>query len=246
MDVVSTLKDLGFSEKEALVYTDLLQLGPSPVLEIARKTGLKRPTIYLIIDELIKKGAVTTMPGEKKKVFIALSPEKIAEDITRKTTRFQQALPELMALWRSESSKPAVQFFESHEGMMNVYREVAASRDIKEVLTFFSFEVIPKEFEENYDLFLKLFEKRGIGGRELISAGSPRQEYLEHVKRLPNYVARLAPKEHKFFSDTIIYGNKIAIFSFKKYFTLIIESDDVTGSFRSLFELAWRSAERLP
>ena len=127
---------------------------------------------------------------------------------------------------------------------MNVYHEIAASRDVKEVLTFFSFEAIPQEFEENYTLFLKLFKDRGIKGRELISDQSPRHDYLERVKQLSNYEVRFIPKQQRFFSDTIIYGDKIAIFSFKKYFTLILESEDVVSSFRSLFELAWISGKR--
>jgi len=63
------------------------------------------------------------------------------------------------------------------------------------------------------------------------------------LKNFPNYRVRLAPKEFGFSSDTIIYGNKIAIFSFKKHFAIIIEGDDVAKSFKSLFELAWQSAE---
>lgn len=246
MEPLKILKEVGFTGNEASVYTNLLQLGPSPVLSIAQKTGLKRPTVYLIVDELIKKGVVATVPGEKKKVFIALSPQKIGEDVARKTYNFERALPEFMALWKSESSRPAVRFFESREGMMNVYHEIAASRDVKEVLTFFSFEAIPQEFEENYTLFLKLFKDRGIKGRELISDQSPRHDYLERVKQLSNYEVRFIPKQQRFFSDTIIYGDKIAIFSFKKYFTLILESEDVVNSFRSLFELAWDSGKKLP
>ncbi len=245
MESHKALKDVGFTQNEALVYTSLLQLGPSPILTIARRTGLKRPTVYLIIDELIEKGAVATVPGEKKKVFIALSPQKVTEDATRKVASLQKALPELMALWKSESSRPAVKFFETQEGMLSVYREISNDPDVKEVLTFFSFEEIPKEFNENYGLFLNLFKERGIKGRELISFGASRPEYLDRVKRLPNYTARLAPLEHKFFSDTVIYGNKIAVFSFKKHFTLVIESEDIAGSLRSLFELAWSSGKEV-
>ncbi len=243
IDLTKRLEESGLTPKEALVYLGLLQLGPSSALAISRETNLKRPTVYLILDELIKKGAVAIVPKEKKKLFIALSPERILEEVESKAAQLHKALPELLALWKTQTAKPAIRFFESREGMMNVYRDITQRNDIKEVLTFFSFEAIPKEFDENYDLFIKLLKEKMVASRDIISTTSPRHSYLEQAKRLPNYHARLAPKEHKFYSDTIIYGNKVAIFSFKKHFALIIESADVANSFRSLFELAWQSAE---
>lgn len=245
MELARTLEEFGLDKNEANVYLELLQLGPSPVLQIARRTGLKRPTVYLILDRLIERGLAVVVPQEKKKLFLALPPARLVEDFERRTRLIEGILPELSALYRTKTLKPAIQFFESHEGMMSVYRDITERSDIKEVLTFFSFEAIPKEFDENYELFLKLLKTRKVICRDIISTNSPRHFYLEQTKRLPNYHARLAPPECKFMSDTIIYGNKIAILSFKKRFALIIESDDVAHSFRSLFELAWESAERI-
>lgn len=236
------LKNLGFTEHEAVVYTALLQLGPSPVLKIATGAGLKRPTTYLILDELLKKGAIAVVPKEKKKQYIALSPERIAENAARKIADFQKALPELLALWKSESVRPAIQFFESGEGILNVYREITGGSGIKEVRTFFTFEAIPEEFASNYEMFSKLFESGKVAGREIISTETHQHYYLKRGKRFKNYQVRFIGSDTKFFSDTIVYGNKIAILSFKKRFALIIESEDVANSFKSLFELAWRSA----
>lgn len=243
MELLKVLEEFGLNKSESTVYLSLLQLGQSSVLTIARQTALKRPTVYLILDSLIEKGLVTVVPKEKKKLFLALPPDRLEEELARKVQLIKQALPELSALYRSETEKPSIKFFESNEGMLNVYREITKRSDIKEILTFFSFEAIPKKFEENYELFIKLIKERKVRVRDIISNPQLGHFYLEQLKNFRNYRVRLAPKEFGFSSDTIIYGNKIAIFSFKKHFALIIESDDVAKSFKSLFELAWQSAE---
>ena len=243
MELLETLEEFGLNKNESAVYLALLQLGPSAVLAIARHTALKRSTVYLILDSLIEKGLVVVVPKEKKKLFLALPPSRLEEELDRKSNLIRQALPELSALYRSETAKPSIKFFESSEGMLNVYREITKRSDIKEIMTFFSFEAIPKKFDENYELFIKLIKERRVQVRDIISAPPARHFYFEQLKHASNYHVRLAPKESKFSSDTILYGNKIAIFSFKKHFALIIESDDVANSFKSLFELAWQSAE---
>jgi sugar-specific transcriptional regulator TrmB len=71
------LRHLGLSENEAKVYMAMLELGPSVVVEIARKSGINRPTTYVQIESLKKKGLVSTQAKGKKQFFIAESPDKL-------------------------------------------------------------------------------------------------------------------------------------------------------------------------
>ena len=52
------LENLGLSEKEAEIYLALLELGTGTVVEVAKKSGVKRPTAYLVLDELKKMGYI--------------------------------------------------------------------------------------------------------------------------------------------------------------------------------------------
>ena len=240
-----TLEKAGLNKRETALYLALLQMGPSSILSIARKADMKRPTAYLVIDDLVKKGLVAEVPKEKKKKYIALSPERLADSLRERANILQGALPELLAFYRGQSSKPSVQLFESKEGMLNVYREITHDKNIKEILAYVDPASVPKEFNENWDLFIELFSKRAVRGRELVTENSKDHFYIKAVNRLTNHETRYAPTGMKFFSDTVIYGNKVAIFSFKKGFALIIESEDAVQSLKSLFELAWQNSERL-
>ena len=66
MDLSKKLIKLGFTQKQALVYLACLQLGVATVLQIAQFAGLKRPIVYLILDDLEEKGLVSKVKEAKK------------------------------------------------------------------------------------------------------------------------------------------------------------------------------------
>jgi len=57
--MLTQLKHIGLSNNEAKVYLAMLELGPSPVLDIAAKAAINRPTTYVQIELLKKKGLVS-------------------------------------------------------------------------------------------------------------------------------------------------------------------------------------------
>ena len=243
MEIQSKLENLGFTAKEARVYLGLLQLGPSAVLTISRWVGLKRPTIYLILDELIKHGYVAIVPGEKKKTYVAFPPSRIKESLEQKKEIIDSLLPELAAVYNTKTAKPAVQLFEGHEGIKHLYREIVSSGE-KEFLSFYSPEKITKKYTDPLSLFIKLLKERPyVRSRELVSTQDPHHFYLKATQGLRNHEARLVSENTPFHNDNLIWLDKIAIFSFEKEFALVIQSKDVADSFRSLFELAWQSAQ---
>src|SRR3989338_5621069 len=98
MDTVPILKQMGLSEKQAEVYLSLLELGESPMTKIARKANLKRPTVYLIIDELMVLGLCSEIVKGKKKVYSATHPRRLVEITHFRNKQAEKILPELVAV----------------------------------------------------------------------------------------------------------------------------------------------------
>ena len=111
-----TLKTLGLSDKEAKIYFALLQLGPATPYKMAKRSGLKRPTAYVIADELVEKGYAVQAPGNKH-TYIARPPEVIYEEREEKMLEAKKNLPELQALKGGVADKPTVLYFEGAEGL---------------------------------------------------------------------------------------------------------------------------------
>ena len=106
--MLEQLRHLGLSENEAKVYMAMLELGPSVVVEIARKAGTNRPTTYVQIESLKEKGLVSTQIKGKKQYFIAESPEKLEllidnelKTVENKKGELKTFLPELLNLFNT-------------------------------------------------------------------------------------------------------------------------------------------------
>ena len=64
MDLVKALKNIGLNEKEARIYISLLQIGKTTAYQVSRHSGLKKPTVYVILEELIDKDTANRL-GQK-------------------------------------------------------------------------------------------------------------------------------------------------------------------------------------
>lgn len=76
--LIGSLKKLGFSEKEAQVYLTLLKVGPSPASALANRVGLKRVTIYSVLDSLREIGVVGVENDDQCRKYIPYDPECLA------------------------------------------------------------------------------------------------------------------------------------------------------------------------
>lgn len=72
--LVKELQEIGLSEKEAKVYLASLELGPATAQQIAAKALVNRPTTYIMIESLEKRGLMSSYKKGKRKVFSASNP----------------------------------------------------------------------------------------------------------------------------------------------------------------------------
>lgn len=147
--LIQELKKLNLTEKEARVYLALLELGPSTPYKIAKRSRLKRPTAYVIAEELVEKGLIVQMTGEKKRMYIARSPESYIEDVEDRVQEAKKILPELLALQRKKSDKPNILYFEGIAGVKQAYEYKLNDFKGKEILGFFAgAESLDKELND--------------------------------------------------------------------------------------------------
>lgn len=70
-DLIKALATFGLSDKEALIYLTLYKLDEATAYQVAKESGLKRPTVYVLLDELRHKGLVLLTPYPKKQLYRA-------------------------------------------------------------------------------------------------------------------------------------------------------------------------------
>ena len=76
------LQKIGLSEAESKVYLAALELGETNIGRLAKKSGIKRTTTYLVVDTLKEKGLLSSLKKKNKVFFYADDPralQRIAE-----------------------------------------------------------------------------------------------------------------------------------------------------------------------
>ena len=238
MELEKSLEYLGLEEKEAKVYLALLQLGSGSVPKISVKANVKRPTTYLILEELRKKGLVTLVPKPNKTIYTAQSPRQLLEEQREREEIIQEKMPELLAIFNSQKEKPKISFFEGEENIVKLYEEIFEE---KEVDIYGSIGVLSMKVEKQLEKYLYLIKKNGGKVRELLQADQKSIQY-QSKNNSEMHRIKIVSEQYKFPTDNLIFGNKVAIFSYKDTpQAVVIESSDVVTTYKSVFEILWKS-----
>jgi predicted transcriptional regulator len=244
-ELVKKLAPLGLTEKEARVYLALLQLGNGSAYSVALKSALKKPTAYVILDELVEKGLAYVIPREKKKRYAAIPPEELMQRAEERFATAQETLPELLSLYKSNTvqSKARTLYFDGVSGVRQAleYREKELRG--KEIIGFFCTtigrppEILQLYFEWNahhrkYGTKLRGFTTTDESLEGIIKDNGP--EHYSNLRVLPraDYLPLVS-------IDSALDFVRIQITAASQI--VIIESVDFAQSFRQIFELAWKN-----
>ncbi len=246
MNIEASLKNIGLDQKERTVYLKLLEIGEVSMTDIARISQIKRPTAYLVIEDLIQKGLVSeTLIGKRKK-YAAIHPNRLVEIAQDQKRQMEDSLPDLLALYHQSKSKPRIQVFENKAGMNLVYKDMfSALKNGAEALFFANVDAIHKEVPEVMNNFKESISKlKTIKIRELHYRSKTTNQWSKNFKKeyKKGYQLRHLSNEFEFgFTDNVIYENKLVIFSLKNHiFAIVIESEEIAKTYRAMFEWAWK------
>ncbi len=242
MEIIDVLKFIGLDSKESALYLALLELGTADVGDIAKKAGIKRPTCYLVLEELKNKSLVSEVPA-KVHLFTAESPEKLASEMYKKQELYKRFLPNMLALYNTKKEKPQVQLFEGVEGVKEVYEKILRFGSV----WFFGTAAEVEKLDPAWmNRFFKRIEGQNIEVRDIMAGRPADIKYAKSAFRVKNYSIKFLPQGMNFLSDSAIFGDSVVFFCFRpQIFSVLITSKDISNSLRTLYELAWRSAEIL-
>lgn len=244
------LKNIGLSDNEAKVYLAMLELGPSPVVEIARKAEINRPTAYVQIESLKKKGLVSTQTKGKKHLFIAESPARLEfyldselKDVEHKKEELNKIIPDLEKLYASVGSRPQVRFFEGKEGLKSIM-DILLKSGASEITSISSLDSMLKVFPKHLEEYSPERVKKGIRSRFIYScSGGPvLKESDERMLRESRFIPS---NKMPFSSDITVFDDYVSIISFEgKISGVLIEHPEIAKSFNQFFEFMWNLASQ--
>lgn len=244
------LETIGLKDKEAKVYLACLEMGQETAFNIAKRSKVKRSTVYFVLEKLVQKGFASLKQTPKASYYSVISPTKLLLKVESHKDALEKVLPELETIFRNQSHKPKVEIYEGRDGVKLIYREMAENlKTGKEVLYFGSTKHFLEEYQDLLDMWVAATRNKRYHAREiLIKKELENSDYLQKIAQNanPNHQIRFFPRGIEFIeNDNMIFGSKLAIFSLKKeVFVILIESENIANSYRNLFEMAWRVAKK--
>lgn len=235
------LVEAGLTLREADAYLSLLQLGDATVAEIARKTKENRTHLYDTLHSLMKAGLASYVIKDRRKYFQAAKPEKLFDYLKEKEELVKSHLEELRELARSALKLPLVEVYEGAEGIKTILEEVL--REGKEWLCLGSTGRSPEILPFFLEHFHKQRQKQKLPLRVIYNDDALGRERGKIVSQQKYVSVRYMPKTSP--ATTYIYGFNVVIIVWikDKLVATRIEDKDVADSYKSYFEVLWKSAQ---
>ncbi|KKU26539.1 MAG: Transcriptional regulator, TrmB [Candidatus Magasanikbacteria bacterium GW2011_GWA2_46_17] len=240
--MIDTLKLFGIKEKPAQVYTALLTLGSSSVMDVAKKASLKRPMVYIYLEELLSDGFVQKITIGKKEYYQAVSPKFLETKLEQNLLQLKKEMPELELLHEQGQGRPKITIFEGEKGLNLVYEEISKTRELMFWSDLFAVE---KLFPNIYRKINQATAEKKIYTREIIADTADARASARRWAATAgeHYDSRLATGP--IYNDSVIYDNVVAMFRLQQQnlFVVRIEDPTIAITMKTIYEMAWLAAK---
>jgi HTH-type transcriptional regulator, sugar sensing transcriptional regulator len=251
LDISAELQTLGLTQSEAKVYLASLKLGPATAQLLAAKSGTSRPTAYIMIESLAKRGLMSSYFKGKKKYFAAADPHQltyIVQHLKREALEKEAAvgkiIEELGKIVEAEKNVTEVRVLEGSEVTVDIQRDIMES-GAEEAFELINRDEVRKwippmrtgDIREKIALKLKTYSMftsvHGKGIDFVRPAGSKSESRYLDGKKYPVH------------GEVLVYGDRICIESLvPKKTAIIIRDKGLAETIKTMFKALWDKAEK--
>ncbi len=241
------LGKIGLSEKEASVYLAALKLGETTIMAISKKSGVKRSTVYTIIDDLKRKGIMAeTYKGLKKK-YLAESPQNLQQIVDDNRDRLNKYMPELMNMYSFPTGEQKIKASEGVEAIRNGLDSMLSDIEVgDEYLVIANFETLFELLPEFMPKFLARRAKYNIKIRTIVQDGERGRWYQSKQREFNDTVKRF-PKDVQLSANIVVTPHRVLFPQLLPHTgAVIVENKQVIDTIMKLFEMTWANTPENP
>jgi sugar-specific transcriptional regulator TrmB len=252
--IEKVLQNIGLSEKGIRMYLMMLETGTQPASVLARRMGIPRNTARFILDELSERGFASKTYKANTQLYSPVKPKGLIDQLERQRAKMnldtekrigvvKKAIQELRERYKPKSSKPRVAFYEGKEGVITMYENTLKSSET--IRSFGCYDIMRSVFSDYFKSHHARRLKEGIRVRR-IHPDTPQGVAKARLDQKELRESRLIPHETYYFTpEILVYDNHVLMISWKELLGIHIESEEVATTFKVIFELAWKEADRI-
>ena len=244
MDLRKTLQRIGLNDKEASVYIVLLELHEALPSVVSRKSGVKRPTTYVVLEQLVGKGLASHVKKGDVTYFRALNPHALLEDQYQRYSDLEKALPELVNLHEKYSATPQMAIYEGKDGIIKIMEDtLKISTDL---LCWADVSLATGTLlEDYYRSYVATKVERKIWLKGVFCYDELALEYKKRGEEELREVYLIPKDKFPFKNEINIYDDKIAIVSHQDKIGVIIQNQNIADTQRAIFDFGFEYAKIL-
>ena len=238
------LTKIGLSEKEAKIYITLLGLKEAAPSTISRKSGLKRPTTYIILQQLQKLGMVSHVTKKAQLYYSATDPRIFLKEHQSKLKSLENAIPELLSLHKSFGATPQLSIHEGKAGLIQIMEDTLTAST--ELLCWADITLATNTIlEDYYPKYIKKKIKNQIPLRGIFCHDKTALAFKKRGEKELREIYTIPKDKFPFDNEINIYDDKIAIISHEDNIGVIIQNNHIANTQRSIFKFAFEYAKSL-
>ena len=237
-NVERALRSIGLTKAEVEVYIDLLQHDPSTALDISKRTGHYRQSIYDSLWRLEEKGFIVINVLENKKLFNAREPEKINDYLKQRQQEVESLIPQLRDITNTIPQKEVIILSHGLLSARNCFTKLLQQN--KPAYIFCKSQMLIEQVGEG---FLAEFHKERIKKKIPLHIlfQTPNVERVHKLNTMPHTEARYLEQHRDSLVTNIITEDKVFIIILEKPVSVIeMNSKNIAQSYLDQFLFDWK------
>lgn len=227
------LQSLGLDKKTEVVYRALLSLADAPASAVARRSGIRRTSVYYILENLVSMGLATSYTERGVRRFAAEHPSKLKTYFERQAILAERLIPDLEKEISKSRISPTVKVFEGKDAVKSMSEEALRTKK-KTILSIGSTKKLTELLGGKYG-WGKRRRERGIFQRALRTHNDAT---IDTPARL--HSVRHLPESFRFPGYIMIFDNSIGVIPFEEPVRGILITDAVYAEMmKTIFETLW-------
>lgn len=241
-------KTIGINSKQQKLYIFLIEHGASTATELAKSLGEQRTNIYILAEELEKRGLLERDESQSITRFRATSPShlqqlmnKCQQNLAHESSALKQALPELLSTFQLTNPRPGFTYFEGLKGYSAVLDDMTRSQS---EICVFGASNTPTDRHDAWTILQNKLAKRALAkiNTRLIFENNLKSHidtslYTKHCMDVRFWGNAI------FDGEIAIYEQKVVLTTYDdNLINFVMKNHIIADTLRSIFDTAWDSA----
>jgi sugar-specific transcriptional regulator TrmB len=240
--LLGILLELGLNEKEAKVYLASLSLGPTAVLQISGVCGIKRSSIYPIMERLKRLGLMVEQIRGLKTFYQAEPPEKLELVLEERKAKFKNSLPDFSKLYNLQGQHNIIKRYDGIQAIKSVYEDLLLKIKPHQDYLIISDQSKWVALDEKYfSDFARRRAKLPINIR-MLQIDTPVARWYKKYEANFNFKIKFLPKNTELVTNLVIIPEMLVIHQLTPpVMAMVIDNKSAIQLHQQLFEIIWNT-----